>query len=432
MKKVYLDNLPKKIYQGRQCIDWINSTGFKVNFEYDGIVGEFKIIGYNKNDKKLSILYHDKVYYILTGNMVKCHIGKIINAKNYDYVYNVGDIIKDKHRNIIIKERTYMLNYYKNNKIPFKVKAYKILCLKCGFSSGEHYKNGILKNEYIVSENALLYGSGCPCCSLPSKITVRGINSIYDTNKNKIKYLKNKDDGFKYSSGSRKKITLVCPICGYEIESNVMNLCRYNYSCIKCGSGISYPEKFMANILNQLNIKYETQYNPKWIKPKRYDFYLYEYNIIIEMDGEFHFKDNPKSKQSLEEIQKIDNYKDKLAKEHDIEVIRIDSNYQSDRYEYIKSNILKSRLVNVINLDNIDWNLCEKFSNENIIKEICDYWNNKEEYETTETISKNNEWGIKDRGTIRKYLKIGTRLGLCKYNSDYELKKTQFGYSQIN
>ena len=37
MRKVFLDNLPKKIWMGRECVDWKNSIGYKVEFIYDDV-----------------------------------------------------------------------------------------------------------------------------------------------------------------------------------------------------------------------------------------------------------------------------------------------------------------------------------------------------------------------------------------------------------
>ena len=43
------------------------------------------------------------------------------------------------------------------------------------------------------------------------------------------------------------------------------------------------------------------------------------------MDGGFHYMDNTYSGESLQVAQKVDAFKDRLAAEHDIKIIRIDS-----------------------------------------------------------------------------------------------------------
>ena len=78
-----------------------------------------------------------------------------------------------------------------------------------------------------------------------------------------------------------------------------------------------------------------------------YDNYFVYNNkeYILEMDGGFHSIDNLMNGQTVEESKSIDDYKDTMAKEHGIEVIRIDCYYKSkDRLEYVKQNIIDSKL----------------------------------------------------------------------------------------
>ena len=88
----------------------------------------------------------------------------------------------------------------------------------------------------------------------------------------------------------------------------------------------------------------------------------------------------------------------------------------------MKDNLLKSDIVNIINLNNVDWEECERFALSNRVIEICEYWNNKKENETTsdlELIFKIN------RHTIIEYLKKGTELGWCNYNGKEEQEKSR-------
>ena len=122
------------------------------------------------------------------------------------------------------------------------------------------------------------------------------------------------------------------------------------------------------------------------------------------------------SGQTKEESQYIDEMKDKLAKQNGYEVIRI---YYNDDFK-IKDNLLKSDIVKIINLNNVDWEECERFALSNRVIEICKYWNDKKENETTadlELIFKIN------RSSIIEYLKKGTELGWCNYNAKEELEK---------
>ena len=98
-------------------------------------------------------------------------------------------------------------------------------------------------------------------------------------------------------------------------------------------------------------------------------------NLIIEMDGGFHYIDNNLSGQTANKTQEIDNYKELKAKEHNIEVIRIDCNYEhDDKFEYIKNNIIHSKLNNILELNNVNWLKIDEQSQKALVKEVCDYW----------------------------------------------------------
>lgn len=86
----------------------------------------------------------------------------------------------------------------------------------------------------------------------------------------------------------------------------------------------------------------------------------------------------------------------------------------------ITRNIINSKLNDVFGLNNIDWIETDKQCQKSIIKEVCTYKNNNEDLSLKiigDTFNKSDV-------TIRKYLKIGTRLGWCNYNAEEEVTKT--------
>jgi len=277
-----------------------------------------------------------------------------------------------------------------------------VKCLKC---------NG----EWNPVAQTLLAGYGCPYCS-NQKILI-GFNDMWTTNPELAKLLANSEDGYKYFQGSNKKIDFKCPNCGSVIKNkSISNVRTHGLSCNKCSDGISYPNKFMYNILTQLKINFTPEYCPKWIKSKRYDFYfkLNNREYIIEMDGGMgHGNYNTLSKMTAEESVALDIYKEELAIQHNIKVIRIDC-IQSN-LNYIKNNILNSELNNILNLNDLDWNVCNELSLNSFVKIACDLWNT-------------NQYTIKDisnmmkltTSTIVRYLKTGTEIGWCYYNSNDE------------
>ena len=408
MKKVFLNNLPKKKHGDKLVIDWKNSIGYKVRFIYDDTQGEFEIIDYIKSRySKIILKYNNKYFNIRILLFKNCNIGKILNKHTSEFKIEISQTFKDDKRDITIIDRE-----KRTDKSGIKRKWYKYHCNRCGA-------------ELWMVEEGLLTGRSCACCCQTPRVVVKGINDINTTNPELVKYFVNIEDSYIHTYASGEKILCKCPNCGYKKEMKIDKLYLQGFSCQKCGDGISYPNKFMFNLLQQLGIEFKTEYSPKWIKPKRYDFYISSMKLIIEMDGGWHKKYNNMSGQSAKESKEIDNHKDKLAKEHGLEVIRIDCDYKhNDKFNYIKNNIINSRLNDIFNLNDINWiNICLE-SEKSLLVEICAYWKkhnniNNEGLTTKDLIKIFNLARI----TVIKYLKKGSEIGLCNYNSNEELIK---------
>ena len=333
--------------------------------------------------------------------------------KEVNWKFNIGDEIKDDKRQLIIVDREIRQKEKTDNKSGRKYmtneKWYKYKCNKC-------------RNEDWIIESNMSYGFGCNTCGRSPRKTVLGINTIWDKARWMCDLGISEEDAKKYTPQSNQKIEVVCPHCGNKKKCRISGV--YNdksISCI-CSDGISYPEKFMYSALKQLNLKFETQYSPKWIKGKRYDFYLLDYNCIIEVHGEQHYSYFGRGR-SLEEEQENDKLKKELALGNGIEHYIIIDCRQST-LDWVKNNILDSELNNMLDLSHIDWLECEEFALGNLIKEVCNYWNkhrniNKEDI-TTSDLTKYFKLSIV---TIRKYLKYGTELGWCKYNTKEEARR---------
>lgn len=360
-----------------------------------------------------------------------------MKQKEINWKYEIGQRIVDYNedgsikRDLTIADRKVMMQTkYKNNKsYQSNKKYYKYCCNLCSFDGGKHYscKEKIYKDEFWIWESSLIKGRGCSCCCTSPQIIINGINDIVTIYPQSIKHFKNIEEAYTHTIYSSSKMIYKCPNCGYEKEITISDFFLQGFSCKKCGDGVSYPNKFMLNVLEQLNIDVEVEYSPDWIKPKRYDFYIPSINIIIEMDGSWHIKDNQMNGQTKEESQFIDNEKDRLALENGIEVIRIDCDYGrlENRFEYIKQNILKNKeLNNLFSLNDIDWDSCDEYSCKNLVKEICEYWriHNDINNENVDTLLLSNIYKL-STGTISKYLNQGAKLKWCNYDGDTERNK---------
>jgi hypothetical protein len=143
---------------------------------------------------------------------------------------------------------------------------------------------------------------------------------------------------------------------------------------------------------------------------KRYDFFIYNFNIIIEVHGQQHYKNTIRNGwKSFEEESKNDNFKCQLANDNKInDYIVIDARYSN--LEYIKENILNSNISSYYDLSNINWIECHKYACNSLVKDVCNLWNKgiKNKRVIGEKISVTKD-------TVAKYLKQGTLLGWCDY-----------------
>jgi len=180
----------------------------------------------------------------------------------------------------------------------------------------------------------------------------------------------------------------------------------------------------MRELLTQLDIIFEMEYNPEWIKPRRYDFYIPSLNIIIEMDGGLGHgnSDNKMSGQTSNESQSIDDFKDKQAILYGIEKpIRIDCDYNhEDRFGYIKNSVLTNNKLNtILDLNKIDFDKCNEFALSNLVKIACELKRNNPNMTCNDIAKVMGYCSV----TIGKWLKEGNGMW-CNYDSKEELEKS--------
>ena len=268
--------------------------------------------------------------------------------------------------------------------------------------------------EWEARPAALLKGMGCPVCA--NKVVLKGVNDMWTTEPNMAILLLNHNDGYIYTKASKKVLKWKCPNCGNIIE--LSPFCIYNnnkrLSCTKCSDSISTPEKFMYNLLSQLKINFIYQYTPEWIKPKRYDFYLKDYNIIVETNGCQHYEKNHFENlggRKLEEEIRNDLYKINTALQNGItDVISLDcSNTDFDCLvntvlgnDWFKSNF---------DFSLIDWNIIRNNISKSIIVDVCNLWNTHK-FDTIKSLS---DYCNLFHMTVTKYLKIGGENGWCDF-----------------
>lgn len=409
MIKVFLDELPKHTngtYKG--CIDWTNSIGKNLRFKYEEdeiLVDDFMLIkDYNKNSRKVKLEYNGKVLEISVSSLRDGWIKNIIGAKikttagNFaDFKIQIGERIIDENRDLTILDRKRV----NSQKYQYR-KMYKYKCNICGYDDG-----------WLEECDILHHKIGCSCCS---KMTiVPGINDIPTTDPWMVDYFQGGyEEAKQYTAYSAKRIIPICPICK-RIKSNSIMISQikqtHSIGCT-CRDGISYPEKFFINFLEQLGVNFIYQLTKttfKWVGNYHYDFYLPDYNCIIETHGGQHYKDTTWSSSST--TNNNDNNKMERALNNGIfYYIQLDCSKSTK--EFISNSILSSALSNILNLKDYDinWEKCSEFACRNITKDICNFY-----VDNNYNIDMTSKQFHLSRTAIGRYLKLGNDLGWCIY-----------------
>lgn len=233
--------------------------------------------------------------------------------KEYSF-YKMGKLLSEKRKHICTHcwNSSYtkeILDMFPNNEFEFIKIGYKenlhkptiiYKCLKC---------NQEIEKPFV---EFLKYPT-CIYCRENSKRR-NTIGLIYQLPKDIIPLEEYK--------GKEEKI-LFKHSCGFIFKTKPAYIINGKTSCPKCNRKISKGERKIMNFLDSNNIIYEKEKKFDWADLKRYDFYLKDYNLIIEYNGMQHYIDRGFFKLSVSEQQKIDNLKEKLAIEHKIDYLVI-------------------------------------------------------------------------------------------------------------
>lgn len=161
-----------------------------------------------------------------------------------------------------------VLESYRGNHTPIKLKH-----LTCN-------------NEFNVAPNDFIKGRRCPKCSALKR---RISQEEWDT---RVKHLTGKEYTFLEDyKGNGTKIKVRHEKCGHVYSVKPNNYLS-GYRCPNCKSSIG--EQLISNYLSVKGIKFIPQHifnDLKGVKGHlRYDFYLPEYNLLIEYNGLQHYK----------------------------------------------------------------------------------------------------------------------------------------------
>lgn len=352
-----------------------------------------------------------------------------------DFKYNVGEIIND--RLILERSRGGIDSNSKN------LKRYKCKCIHCGRETTKteqqmncncvcfkrrqfKYEIGIKINsktilEQVYKDNEKYYRFKCDCGHegyIQEKSLGKTEHCIKCFKKEELPewmthFIKNKNMIKNITRTSLIEIDMCCPLCKEVKKCSPNRLYnKGNIGCL-CSRAMSLPEKtlYALLLLNDINFIHDKTLD--WSKNKRYDFFLPEYNTIIELHGKQHFKNTTFSK-NLKELQDNDLYKEYLAiKNNVMNYIVLDCSKCSNIKQTIDAILNTDFFKKIITI--YDLKLIKEYISFNSqLHDVCKY------YEENKPIL------IKDLGdiffidvhTINRYLRSGNEVGLCVYNED--------------
>lgn len=214
-------------------------------------------------------------------------------------------------------------------------------CIKSGYDlpiKGQEYSNNRCKLKFACSNNHIylqsvakhLRGQGCPKCKGGVKYSSNDYKKICKEKEYDLpieKYINTYD-----------KIKHKCNNCG-NIYLQTPNMHLQGQGCPICNE--SKGERYIRNYLNSKGILYETQKTFMDLVDKgrlSYDFYLPDYNILIEYQGKQHYSsiDYFGGEEKLKVQQEHDKLKRDYAKDNGYKLLELhyslDTQDKVDKY----------------------------------------------------------------------------------------------------
>lgn len=302
-------------------------------------------------------------YCVECDHEFECHIYSI-TVREWPCSYCKGDLLCGSKECNICFTRSFASHKKsifwssKNKKDPLLVRKYTASkhwfdCERCGHDFEISISN-------IISNN-----SWCPYCSVPCRKLCGDLkcdfcikNSLSDWVDEK-NYVQGQKPLHQIQKGARSvKYDFICNK-GHKFSMLPNNISSYQW-CPMC------PKKTEAKMFEWLTKMYPEegqiicQATFDWCKsPKSgrflyYDFYIPELSIIIEIDGPQHFK-QISNWCSPEETQKMDRYKEKVALENGISIIRLfqedvlfdKGKWKKEMLNAIGANRIEPKIVNI-------------------------------------------------------------------------------------
>lgn len=319
---------PRNLMQGKGC----PKCGGTMKKTHNNFIEELQHI-----NPKIEVLGN----YVNNKTKIKCKC--LIDGYEWSAIPNsllqghgcpiCGGWIKKTHEEFvnelkIINPNIIVIDTYKNRKV-------KIKC-KCAIDG----------NEWYAIPYNLLQGIGCPTCGLLSRIDSR--TKSCEQFVSELKSINPNIEIIGDYINTYTKVKCRCKIDGCEWDALPNNLLQ-GHGCPQCNNN-SRGENKIAIFLDRYNINYVPQKRFNDCKDKYtlpFDFYLSDYNICIEYDGEQHFKSKEYfgGQKHFDILKRHDNIKNEYCQSNKIKLLRI-SYWDFNNIESILANELGLNLRN--------------------------------------------------------------------------------------
>ena len=151
--------------------------------------------------------------------------------------------------------------------------------------------------------------------------------------------------GVVYQKG-HSKVRIICSEHGDFLQEPNAHLC--GQGCPMCN--LSKGELEISRVLDELRVRYEKQYrfsDCRNAKPLPFDFYLPDFNLCIEYDGEGHFRpvcfktrmSKKKANKAFQKIKKHDKIKEAYCLTRHIGLLRIPYTQYSNIEPLVRSTL---------------------------------------------------------------------------------------------
>jgi hypothetical protein len=199
-----------------------------------------------------------------------------------------------------------------------------------------------IHGKFTQSPSKHIRGQGCRQCN----------KKILTTEEFISKARKAHGDAYDYSKtvyiSKRSKIIIICKKHGEILVTPPTHL--LGVGCPSCSS--SKGELLIKNILDKRNIKVEQQYRiPNIVNRIHYDFYLPEYNILIEFHGKQHYEYIPHFHRNSEDGFLKQKNRDDIAR----------YNAKHYKYNYLEFNYKQLKHMTVEDFETMVINKITKF-----------------------------------------------------------------------